>query len=190
MALGRLLNSWYVLFNIVKKKSGSRFVGDWLCLWWMTQIIEMYNKQRRNRYKQKCSDIIFVRFCVLENIKHINRQIKMHQTVTTITFIHGKNNSELSYSTLIIACGTDNFLEYPLNPLYFHERLEYGYGIAKSQVLSFYMQQGHPIFHSSTCCICPRGGLSFITLCWLYTTFQLHSFALWNTVQMQNKNYS
>ena len=135
--------------------------------------------------------MIFDRFCMLENIKHINRQIKMHQTIKTIKFIQGKNNSELSYSTLIITCGTDNFLEYPLNPWYFHERLEYGYGIGKSQVLGFYMQQRHPMLHSSTCCICPRGGLAFITLfCWLYTSFQLHFFALWNTVQMQNKNYN
>lgn len=187
MTLGCFLNSWYVLFNVVKEKSGSRFVGSGLCLWWMTQITEMCNKLQRNRSKQKCSDIIFGRFCVLENIKPINRQIKMHQTVITIKFIQTKNKSELSYSTLIITCGTDNFLEYPLNPWYFHERLEHGYGMGKSQVLAFYMQQKRPIFYSSTCCICPRGGLSFITLfCWLYTSFQLCSFALWNIVQMQN----
>lgn len=37
MAIGCLLNSWCVLFNRVKEKSGSRFVGDVQCLWWMTE---------------------------------------------------------------------------------------------------------------------------------------------------------
>lgn len=90
--------------------------------------------------------------------------MKVHQTVTTIKFIQGKNNSEVSYSTLVITCGTDNFMEYPLNPWWFCERLEYGYGIGKSQVLGFYRQQRHSMFHSSAHCICLGGGLSFITL--------------------------
>lgn len=52
------------------------------------------------------------RCCVLENIQHIKGQMKMHQAVTTITFIRKTNTSKLS-RTQIITCWTVNFLEYP-----------------------------------------------------------------------------
>lgn len=74
---------------------------------------------------------ILGRFRVLENTKHINRHIKMHQTVTAIEFIQDK---KITVRSFIELCGTDNFLGYPLNPWYFHERLGYRHRIEKSQV--------------------------------------------------------
>lgn len=58
------------------------------------------NSKETDPSKKKCLVILFGRFCVLENKKHINRHIKMHQRVTATQFIQEKNNSEVTYSAL------------------------------------------------------------------------------------------
>lgn len=130
MALGCLLNSWCVLFNRVKDKSGSRFVGDVLCLQWMTENWDVKQIAKKWIQAKMLGYNIWQILCVKKYKAHY--QAYKNAPDSNSHWIYTRK--KITVRSLIQLCGTDSFLEYPLNPWYFHERLDYRYRIEKSQV--------------------------------------------------------